>query len=169
MTQPIEHVRDAQRLDGDAYVNLFEIQFYPSGSMFICPERKVTWQGDEYDIWGLRLTGVSSSSDDETSRPKLSLANFTYTDEGEPVRGVFSAVHAQQALEGSIVIRRRVLKNNLENDVNIKEEKRWRVSRIASETPTVITLELRNTLDGPRFTMPARKFLPPEFAQVTLY
>ena len=169
MTQPIEHVRDAQRLDGDAYVNLFEILFYPSGSMFICPERHVTWQGNEYNSWGLRLTGVSTSSDDETSRPKLSLANFTYDENGDAVRGVFSAIHAQQSLEGSIVIRRRVLKYNLENNINIKEEKRWRVSRIASETPNVITLELRNTLDGPRFTMPARKFLPPEFAQVTLY
>lgn len=169
MVQPIEHVRDAQRLDSDAPVHLYEIQFYPSGVMYVSPDQAVTWQGNDYELWGMRLTGVASSSDEETSRPKLALANFTYTAEGEAVRGVFSALHAQQSLEGSIIIRRRVLKANLEANLNIKEEKRWRVSRIASETPNVITLELRNTLDGPRFTMPARKFLPPEFAQVTLY
>lgn len=169
MTNPIEHLEDSLKLDGDAYVHLFEFQFYPSGVMFVSPERTITWQGNTYNIWGMRLTGLARSSDDETSRPKLSLANFTYDDQGEPVKGVFSAIHAQNALEGATVIRRRVLKTHADNDTNIKQEKRWRVSRIASETPNIITLELRNTLDGPRFTIPARKFNPPEFAQVKLY
>ncbi len=169
MALPIEHVRDSIQLESDAYVNLFEFQFYPSGSMFISPDNTVTWQGNTYDVWGMNLTGVSRNSDDETSRPKLSLANFTYDDDGEPVKGVFSAIHAAKALEGATLIRRRVLRYNVDNNLNIKEEMRWRISRIASETPNVLTLELRNTLDGPRFTIPARKFNPPEFSQVKLY
>lgn len=166
---PIEHIRDSNTLEGDAYIYLYEIQLYPSGFMYLCADRTLTWQGKEYNLWGVRLTGVSSSSDDETSRPKLSLANFTYDLEGEPVRGVLSTLQAQNAIEGATVIRRKVLRANIENNINVKEEKRWKVSRIASENPDLVVLELRNTLDGPRFTIPARKFSPPEFKQVKLY
>lgn len=80
-----------------------------------------------------------------------------------------SSLQAQNAIEGATVIRRKVMKYHLENNINVKEEKRWKVSRIASENPDLVVLELRNTLDGPRFTIPARKFSPPEFKQVKLY
>lgn len=169
MTLPTNQIVDSQSLNGDAIVDLYEIQFYPSGSMFVSPDRAVTWQGNQYQVWGIRLTGIAKSSDDETSRPKMSIANFTYDEDGNPLKGVFSAIHAQGALEGSTVILRKVLLNNLLDNLNIKEEMRWKVGRIASETPTIITLELRNSLDGPRFTVPARKFTPPEFSQVKLY
>lgn len=169
MTVPVEHIDDALKLDADAYVNLFEIQLYPSGVMYMCPERDITWQGNDYKVWGMRLTGVSTNADDQTARPKLSLANFTYDDQGEPVKGIFSSLNAQEAVEGATIIRRRVLKTNAENNVNVKQEQRWKVSRVASERPDLVVLELRNTLDGPRFTLPARKFNPPEFSQVKLY
>lgn len=166
---PIEHIKDANSLEGDAYIYLFEIQLYPSGVMYLCADRTITYLSKEYNLWGIRLTGVASSSDDETARPKLSLANFTYDSEGEPVRGVLSSLQAQNAIEGATVIRRKVLRQNVENNLDIKEEKRWKVSRIASENPDLVVLELRNTLDGPRFTIPARKYSPPEFKQVKLY
>lgn len=169
MTVPVEHIVDAGKLEGDAYTHLYEIQLYPSGSMYLCPEREITWQGHTYELWGMKLVGVATNTDEQTARPKLSLANFTYDSEGEPIRGVFSALNAQNAIEGATVIRRKLLKTNADNNVNIKQEMRWRVSRIASERPDVVVLELRNSLDGPRFTMPARKFNPPEFAQVKLY
>lgn len=166
---PIEHIKDANKLEGDAYIYLFEIQLYPSGVMYLCADRTLTYLNKEYNLWGVRLTGVATSSDDETARPKLSLANFTYDADGEPVRGVLSSLQAQNAIEGATVIRRKVLRYNLENNINVMEEKRWKVSRIASENPDLVVLELRNTLDGPRFTIPARKFSPPEFKQVKLY
>lgn len=169
MSMPVEHIRDANSLEGDAFIYLYEIQLYPSGVMRLCADRTVTWLGQQYDLWGIRLTGVASSSDDETSRPKLSMANFTYDQDGEPVRGVLSSLQAQNAIEGATVIRRKVMKYHLDNNINIKEEKRWKVSRIASENPDLVVLELRNTLDGPRFTIPARKFSPPTFKQVKLY
>jgi lambda family phage minor tail protein L len=168
MTLPIQHREDVLKLESDAYVELYEVNFYPSGSMFISPHRKVTWQGNTYELWGMKLDGIEFNSDDKTARPKLSLANFTYDDNQEPVRGVFSALHLQNALESATVIQRRVLKANLEANADIKEELRWKVSRIASETPDVITLELRNSLDGPRYTIPARKFNPPDFPQVKM-
>ena len=166
---PIEHIEDANKLEGDAFIFLYEIQLYPSGVMRLCADRTVTWQGEQYNLWGVRLVGVSNSSDEETSRPRLSLANFTYDPQGEPVRGVLSSLQAQNAIEGATIIRRKVLRHNIENDLDIKEEKRWKVSRIASENPDLVVLELRNTLDGPRFVIPARKFSPPEFKQVKLY
>lgn len=169
MSVPIEHIEDALKLQGDAYRNFFEIQLYPSGSMYLTPEASTEWQGQTYENWGIKLSGVGRSSDDATTRPKFSIANFTYDELGEPIRGVFSALHAQGSIEGATVIWHKVLKTHADADVNIKQERRWRVSRIASETPNLVVLELRNTLDGPRFTIPARKFLPPEFPQVKLY
>lgn len=165
---PAAHVKDANSLSGDAYVELFEIRLYPSGVMYLCPTGKITWQGNTYEHWGLTLTGEATSSDDQTSRPKLSLANFTQDANGDPVEGVFSALNGQNAIEGATVIRREVLRSNIDTNTNIKVEKRWRVARIASERPAIVVLELRNTLDGPRFVIPARKFLPPEFSQVKL-
>lgn len=166
---PVEHISDAQSLDGQPYRNFYEIQLYPSGSLYLTPEATTLWQGKTYENWGVDLTGLAQSSDDKAVRPKFSLANFTYDESGEPIRGVFSALHAQGAIEGATIIWRKVLVQHVETNSNIKQEKRWRVARLASETPNVIVLELRNTLDGPRFTIPARKFLPPEFPQVKLY
>lgn len=169
MTVPVEHITDALKLDSDAYTHLYEIQLYPTGNLYMCAERTITWQGHTYELWGLRLTGFGMNSDDQTSRPKFSLANFTYDESGNAIKGVFSALHAQGKIEGATIIRRRLLKTNADANLDIKEERRWKVSRIASERPDVVVLELRNSLDGPRFTMPARKFNPPEFSQVKLY
>lgn len=165
----LEQRADALKLEADAYVDLYEIRLYPEGVMYLCATQSVHWQGNFYEYWGVQLTGVGNNSDEETSRPKFSVANFAYNVEGEPIRGVFSALNAQAKIEGGTVIRRRVLKTHLDNDEDIKTEMRWRVARIASLRADVITLELRNFLDGPRFTIPARKFMPPEFPQVSLY
>lgn len=169
MSTPIEHIRDSNKLEGDAYIYLYEIRLYPSGVMRLCADRTVTWLGDTYNLWGVRLSGVSKNSDDEQSRPRLSVANFTYDEDGEPVRGVFSSLQAQNVVEGATVIRYKILKTNLENNLNIKEENRWKISRIVSEKPDLLVFELRSSLDGPRFSIPARKFSPPEFRQVKLY
>lgn len=166
---PIEHIEDALTLTGSAYRNFFEIQLYPSGFLYLTPEATTTWQGKTYENWGMKLSGVARSSDDATARPKLGIANFTYDENQVPIKGVFSALHGQNAIEGATVIWRKVLIQHVDSDTDVKQERRWRVSRIASETPTLIMLELRNTLDGPRFTIPARKFLPPEFPQVKMY
>lgn len=159
---------DVQQLEADAYVWLFEIQLYPTGSLFLARDYTVFWQGNNYEFWGLQLTGESRNSDDQAARPQLSLANFTYDVDGEPIKGVFSALNAQNKIEGATVIRRKVLKNHVTSNTNIKIENRWKVSRIIALTPDVVSLELRNTLDGPRFQLPARKFIPPDFPQVSL-
>jgi len=165
---PIEQIRDTQQLQAEAYVHLYEIQLYPTGSMFLNPHYEINWQGNTYNFWGMKLTGLATSSDDKTSRPQLSLANFTYGIDGQPIKGVFSALSAQDKIEGATVIRRSILKPHADENINKFTELRWKVAKIVTNTPDVVTLELRNTLDGPRFTMPARKYLPPDFPQVTL-
>lgn len=169
MSVPVEHIEDALKLEGDGYRNFFEIQLYPTGFLYMTPEATTTWQGKTYESWGMKLDGVASSSDDQAARPKLGIANFTYDDQQNPIRGVFSALNAQGKIEGATVIWRKVLLQHALTNTDVKQERRWRVSRIASETPSIIMLELRNTLDGPRFTIPARKFIPPEFPQVKMY
>lgn len=166
MTNPF--VVDSQKLEADAYVFLYEIQLYPTGSLYICATQTVNWQGDTYQYWGMTLTGVGYSSDERTNRPLLQLANFTYDADQNPIRGVFSALAAQNKIEGATVTQKKVLKTHIDTNENIYEEKTWKVARISSHTPDVISLELRNSLDGPRFIVPARRFLPPEFPQVSL-
>lgn len=169
MALPVTHREDNQKLSADGKVELFEFQFYGGGVVFYCPTKTVTWQGNEYKYWPVQMTGVSANSDGETSRPKMTIGNFSYAPDGTPIRGVFSALHINNKVEGGTVIRRRVLNADIEANNNIKEEMRWKVSRVSSLTADLIVLELRNTLDGPRFTIPARKFVPPEFPQVSLY
>lgn len=169
MAVPNEHLIDAQKLQADAYVDLFEINLYPTGVMYLCASQAVTWQTKVYQYWGIRMAGSGMSSDEEVSRPRLSIANFIYDSGGNPVRGVFSALNAQNKVEGGSVIRNRVLSAHLASNANIAEQKQWKIARVLSLDEDMITLELRNTLDGPRFTLPARKFIPPDFPQVKLY
>lgn len=168
MALPVEQREDAFKLQADAYVHLYELQLYPTGSMFLNPHYTVTWQGNTYNYWGMKISGMAQNSDDTTARPQLTIANFTYGVDGEPIKGVFSALNAQAKIEGATVIRRSLLKPHVDSNLPKASERRWKVSRIASMDDDVVTLELRNTLDGPRFTMPARKFMPPEFPQVSL-
>lgn len=153
------HLDDAHRLESDGYVHLFTIELIPSGVLHLKNGPARTWQGSLYEEWGLKLDGVARAADDQRVRPKLTVAN---------PEGLFSALIAEGKLDGATVLRTRVLHDDLVHDRPYGREERWTVSRIASLTKTLATFELRNQLDGPFFTVPARMFLPPEFPSVSL-
>jgi phage-related protein len=157
---PESHVEDAQKLEADAYVDLFQITLSDkSTKIYLKADNDVTWQGDLYEGTGIQLTGVASYSDGETSRPKLTIYN---------PEGVYSYIVDQGLLDNANIVRIRVLKEHLDADQPIDRRQQWRVSRVANLRKNAIALELRDMLDGQFFLTPGRMFIPPEFPQVSL-
>ena len=150
---------DAHSLEADGYVDLYEINLLNGGKVAIKNNDTVSWQGQSYEGTAVQLTGVANSSDEETSRPQFSVAN---------AEGMFSTMVRDGALDGAFVTRFRVLRDDIDNDVNRYISQRWRVRRVSSLTKHKITMELRDQLDGQFFLTPARMFIPPEFRQVSL-
>jgi len=159
-TLPASHVVDANKLDGaDAIVELFEIALRPSGRLFLKPDNAVTWQGNTYEAIGMKLDGVSSSADDDKSRPRLQIAN---------PEGYFSPFIRTGAVDQAIVTRIRVLRADLEADNSTCQKQSWTISRVVSLNKQYAIFELRDSLDGQFYILPARMFIPPQFPAVKL-
>ena len=158
---PQEHVVDSQKLSGaDGYVELLEIELAAAGGTFrIKDNGEGLWRGDKYEYYPFSLSGVSYSSDEEESRPQLRLVNPDH---------LFTASLEHGHLDKAIITRYRLLRSNFENDKDIKEQRRWYVRRIVEAASTHLILELSNLIDGPNYIIPARMFIPPEFAVVSL-
>lgn len=159
-TVPSTHLEDSKKLEGDAYIDLFEIELSDkSGKIYLKNNNSVNWQGNTYEGTAIKLDGVSQHSGDENSRPKLSVWN---------PNGVFSSLVDKGVLDNALIYRIRLLKKDLIEDTPIYRSQQWRVSRVMSLTKHNILLELRNQLDGQFFQVPGRMFIPPEFPQVSL-
>lgn len=157
---PISHVQDAHKLDSDAYVELFEVILADNATkIYLKDKNTLTWQGKTYQGTALKLEGVAAYSDEQTARPKFSIAN---------PKGAYSKLADDGALDNAIIMRRRVLKTHIDSDTPISRTQQWRVTRPASVNSNILVLELRDLMDGQHFTTPARMFIPPEFPQVSL-
>ena len=161
INRPIEHLEDAQELTADGVVNLFEIRLRTEPvTLRLCDTTSRHWQGHEWEMFGIKLSGEKRSADDEEARPRLQLIN---------PEGVFSSLIRQRLLDRATIIRRRVLLRHIEEDVPIYQQRMWYVSRVADVTVgQTITLELRAMSEGPNVRLPARQFIPPEFPMVRL-
>jgi len=168
MTTPQTHLQDSQKLTADGLVDLFEItldawrndfDYSNNTKVFIKANNTVIWQGNTYEGIGLRFSGAGNSADEQVSRPAFQVANPD---------GLFTSLVVNGRLEAALVTRKRVLKTDLDANVNQFQVQTWRVSRIASVTKTIITLELRDQLDGQTFLVPARIYMPPTFPLVSL-
>lgn len=158
-----DHVREAMQLDAQGYYELYSISLNPPDGggyqIYLCPQKDVVWQGKTWESFPCNLIGYSRESSGENSRPKFSVANPT---------GVFSRyVHAGW-MDNAEIIRWRVLKNHLEENVNSYAKNTWRVGKTLSLSKTFAVFELRSALDGQDFILPGRQFAPPEFPFVSL-
>lgn len=161
MSVPVEHVEDSKKLEGaDGRVRLYELTLNDGSTIFhLKAKDSVTWQGDDYEGTALIFDKVSRNADDKVSRPKLSLIN---------PNGVYSFYVDQGLLEGATLIRHTVLREHIDNDINISIRNKWKVSRVSGLNERYLVLELRNVIDGHDFISPGRMFIPPEFKQVSL-
>ncbi len=157
---PKEHLEDALLLDADAYIDLFQIVLSDQATqIYLKMNSGVTWQGQDYEGTGCKIENVGSYADDQTARPQLTVFN---------PEGIYSYLVDQGLLEGGKVVRYRVLKTHIDNDLPIYRRQQWRISRVASLRKGLIVLELRDMLDGQVFMTPARMFIPPDFPTVSL-
>lgn len=157
---PKEHFEDALLLDADAYIDLFHIVLSDTlTQIHVKMNDSVSWQGNDYEGTGCKIENVASYADDQTARPQFTLFN---------PEGIYSYLVDQGLLEGGKIIRYRVLKDHIDNDLPIYRRQQWRISRVASLRKGLIVLELRDMLDGQVFMTPARMFIPPDFPTVSL-
>lgn len=157
---PKVHVEDSKKLDADAYVDLFELHLSDGTTRVYLKMNKTTeWQGHTYEGTGIKIEGVGTYADDEVARPKLTIFN---------PEGVYSYLVDQGLLENARVVRIRVLKEHIEDDVPVFRKQQWYIKRVASVRRTFIGLELRDMIDGQNFLTPGRMFIPPDFPTVSL-
>ena len=162
-TVPLEHLQEATKLTADAVVDLFELTLSGTVSTVITrfkDGKTATWQGNLYENLACNITGVSRHSTEEKTRPTLTILN--------PL-GIFTATAFSGYLDGAKLIRRRVLRTHLENNINISEAQYWIVSRPSNiVSGQSCSLELRSAADGPDSFLPARRYMPPDFPFVKL-
>jgi len=157
---PIQHVADSKKLQGDAYIDLFEITLSDNVThLYFKMDNTVYWQGNKWEGTVVKLEGVSKTADDEVSRPKLSLVNPA---------GVYTSLVDKGLLENANIKRIRVLKEHIDDNVPVFRTEQWKVSRVATVRRDYVVLELRGMLDGQNFMAPGRMFIPPDFPTVSL-
>ena len=157
---PAAHMEDAQKLNADAYVELFQIHLSDKQSkVYLKINKDQSWQGHDYEGTGIKLEGVGTYSSEEVARPKLSIIN---------PEGIYSSLVNEGLLDNARIVRYRVLKDDVDNDRPIYRVQQWRVSRIVTLTKGAIVVELRDLMDGQNFKVPYRMFMPPEFATVSI-
>ena len=156
---PQEHIIENEKLIADGYVDLFEIKLKDNTYLWFKNNNTVNWQGRTWQGLPLNFEGYSSSSTDSLSRPNFSVANMD---------GAYSKYICNGLLNRAILTRYRVLYQNILDDVNVFQSQTWIVWNTPSFNNKFITFELRTTLDGPNFVVPARQYMPPEFPCVRL-
>lgn len=150
---------DAFELEGRAEVILFKLVLADGTIFFMSPKQDWTWRGDFYEEIPCHLSQVKRQADGKLSRPK-----FTFVNPKE----IFSAAVAGGTLENAYLTRHRIMKSDLEADLDLSIKQTMRISRVMSINHEAITTELRGALDGAAFQIPYRTFNPPEFPHVSV-
>lgn len=149
----------AHDLSPPALAQLFRIDL-PTGEIFyLSPTKEVTWRGNTYDEIPCHMADLGIEVDGKLARPKFSFAN---------PEGVFTAPVYNGVMDNASITRIRLLITDLQANNDFKITERFRVSRVMSVSRTLITLELRDVLDGPNYKMPSRAYFPPEFPHVKI-
>lgn len=155
MTAPTSHVVDAQKLTADATIDLFEITFHGTGTIyrFWNGSASRVWQGHTYESLACTLTGEGQHSTAENMRPKLIVVNPA------KILGPFAALGY---FDLALVARKRLLQADFIADNNISQKRLWIVGRVIGVTSQILQLELRDTTDMPVWLTPRRTYNPSE-------
>lgn len=158
MNLPEEHKEENLKLSADPYVDLYHIQLRSGANFYIKEGDPVHWNGNDWESLPISLTGVSVSTDEKVSRPKLQVVN---------PEGVFSRIILDGDLDKAFLYRFRVLRRDIDADRPVYQAQMWLIWMCTSITKNYVEFELRNPMDGNNFYVPARQYIPPEFPAVT--
>lgn len=158
---PLSQKFDAYEIESKGLRDLFKIELRDASNsvMYLTPHNELYYMDQSWEYLPCKLTDNAQNSTGEQSRPKFAAVN---------PNGLFSLWVGSGALEGAIVTRYRVLLTDIEKDVRAYTRNMWIVSKVISLNKDIITIELRSTLDGINFKLPARTFFPPDFPHVSL-
>ena len=156
---PQAQIVDAHLLEADGIVFLYELTPSTGGTIYLKADDSVTWQGHSYTGTAIQIEERKRDTDGSLSRPKVTLAN--------PL-AAFSPLVAAGSLDNALLVEKRVLRAHIDANVNTFQARRWRIRRVLSLNRINMSFELRDTLDGPKFLMPGRQFMPPDFPTVRL-
>lgn len=160
MTTPANHIVDAQKLQADGYIHLYELWLRKNaGVVYFSDGPTVTWQGHTYDSAPVRMGSIKESTTEEQSRPTFTIFN---------PENVLASFVVTGVLEKSLLKRKRLLLDDLNNNVSNFQQRTWFISRVTSFLKGTLTVELRNLIDGPAMMIPRRQYIPPEFPVVSL-
>ena len=160
---PAAHITQAHALEARAYVDLVELDMIsPTNTAvyaYLCAQKQTVWQGKTWQRFEYNISDYAQHATGETSRPKFTIINPS---------GVFSRYAFQGYLDNAMVSRYRVLRPDVDANVNSFQFFTWRISRLISVSKNIITAELRSVLDGHTFYLPTRTYRPPEFLSVSM-
>lgn len=160
-TIPSDHIADAHKLTADAEIDLFELSPTDgSGTIYFKNDNDVTWLGKLYEGMPIALTGFEKNTDGSSLLPKLTVGDGTVD------LSPFKPLVYDGYLEGAQLIHKVVLRDNLENNRDIKLMRIYRVKRVPSYSTLSIEMQLATASDALGFTLPYRQYFPPAFPAV---
>lgn len=161
MSVPVTHIDESQKLTADALVDLYQITLKNQPVTFrFKNDNSVTWRGNLYEGMACSVTGDARTADGEENRASLRIMN--------PL-GIFNMPAMAGDLDLAVVTRKRILRQHLETNTNIFQQRMWYVGQVRELiSGQSITLELRNMTEGANFQIPVRMYIPPEFPMVSL-
>ena len=158
---PVSQQFDAHELESRGIREFYKIEFLTqdNSTMYLTPHDSIEWLGQVWEFLPCKLTENAQNSTGEMSRPKLSAFNPD---------GIFSLWIESGQTDGAIVTRYSALLSDIEAGVAAYTKNMWVISKVVNLNKHIVVFELRSTLDGANFSLPARGFYPPEFPSVSL-
>ena len=158
---PLSQQFDAYELESKGLRDLFKVELNDAShtTLYVTPHAQVNYMDHTWEYFPCKLSDKAQNSTGEQSRPKLTFVN---------PKGAFSVLVEQGSVDGAIISRYRVLLSDLAADVRAYTKNMWIISKVVSLDKNLAVFELRSTLDGPNYLVPARSFYPPEFPHVSL-
>jgi len=160
-TIPIEQIQDAHLLQADGEVYLYELS--PSegtGTVRIKDDNTVTYRGKVYEGLPLKFEGESYSSDGTVSQPTLTIGDQQIN------LMALKPLLFDGAMDGGVVIRHRILLDDLINNRLILTTDEYRIQRIPEYSRSQISFTLARQADSLNFSIPFSQYYTPDFPSV---
>lgn len=161
-TIPASHITDAQKLEADGIVELFELSPISGGTLYFKRGNTQTWQGNEYVGLPCGLSDWKQSAEKVAVQPRLTIGEENID------LSIFKPLLFDGTVDGAAVIYRRVLLDHIIANSPISQIAHFRVKRVESYSRSRVILGLSSASDSINFTLPNLQYFPPAYPAVSL-
>lgn len=156
------NAENAQKLDPDAEIVLFELTTLNGSTVYFKSGPSVTYLGDEYISIPLSLSAEVRSTDSGKQRQTLILGG----DDAD--FGILKSVLFSGEVDGASVFKHVVELEDLKANVNNKITSQYTVKQVESYSRSQINLVLGRFSPSGQTTIPYKKYTRPAFPYVQL-